>query len=388
MPNPKPPQASLDEYVEVIAPHLPRQLVSAAALAHIRTVARLLPPATGTVFECRLDEHASAVDLIVMFQPPDGGREQLAGSRPSVLPDALFTQLAWSRVRDFCREWAAPTSAWSEQVADIWLEFDLDGPPPVVPIPGFFAAFRETAADEPGGRGGAELDPQALAVLVVEKLLAEPISPRLRRNLAACFSALPPGARVFSLGIWFSRATDAVRLCISGISNHELLPYLQRIGWSPPSGLHRDSPQLGPLLSQFLPVIDRVSLALDIGATVRPKVGLECYLNELDPSKEPRWRQLMARIVDTGLGTPQKCDALLTWYGYSDERAHPANWPRNLRLATGFLGPNVRSMLVRQFNHVKIVVDPERGCEAKAYLAVRHVLAAGNTLGASGGARL
>ena len=69
--------------------------------------------------------------------------------------------------------------------------------------------------------------------------------------------------------------------------------------------------------------MDRVDLDLDVGSAILPKIGLECYLDQL-PGFEPRWQLFLDELVKDGVCIPEKRDALLSYEGISNEKSASA----------------------------------------------------------------
>jgi hypothetical protein len=143
---------SFEEYLRPVAASVPPQLISPSAFCDIDCVARVLPATLAYNmfgFECRLAEMAPRADFSVLAGA-SCGRESLAGLHPtSTLPARLMTDPKWRRVTDFAVQWADPSSPLYRAVDSVWLEFDVDGAPPVIPIPSVFFA------PQPSGQEGA-----------------------------------------------------------------------------------------------------------------------------------------------------------------------------------------------------------------------------------------
>ncbi len=106
---------------------------------------------------------------------------------------------------------------------------------------------------------------------------------------------------------------------------------------------------------------ERLHLSFDVTAEeILPRIGLEGSFPR-QPPREPRWRSLLTRLVEEGLCSPDKRDALLRWPGYDSFWTAPERWP----LAEA--GP--RGFCVRALSHLKLACHPDREPEAKAYLA-------------------
>ncbi|MGF1471328.1 MAG: hypothetical protein ACFB50_06230 [Rubrobacteraceae bacterium] len=355
------PQTSrFGEYLAPIASGISPALISAPALSHIESVARWIPEplATNTFgFECRLGEDLPHADFLVVATAARG-RSSLAGLDPSSpLPDRLKTHPVWQRVEDFAARWADPSSPLHNAVDNVWLEFDVDGPPPEVPLPGVFFGILPDYAPE-------EVVPPVLRVLS-----GDGISPRVLDNVVECLQALPPHGNVFQVGLMLSRGpVEAVRLCIWTHSKQGLLEYLGNIGPGlAGAGLRR-------VLDSLDRMVDHIALDMDVGDRVHDKLGFECYFSQnRQPSREPRWAAFLDSLVQDGLCTAGKRDALLAYTGYTEEKGATGIWPEALRRASGLLGQRFTSTFVRSLHHVKIVYEPGKPLEAKAYLAGNHL---------------
>ena len=73
-----------------------------------------------------------------------------------------------------------------------------------------------------------------------------------------------------------------------------------------------------------------------------PRVGMEGSFSRL-PRREPRWRELLDRLVARGLCPPEKRDALLAWPGYDTFWSASGAWPVWPRPASGRLRPLLES---------------------------------------------
>lgn len=134
------------DYLSVIAPYLPPQLISPGNLRRIQQVAGILPPSSNFGFECRLGSAVPEMDLLVAVVPSDGSRGAWAGRNSlAPIPQVVRSEAAWQRVQSFLADWDRGAL---EAVHDTWLEFDMDSQSSTLPIPSFFSAsmtrFRKT----------------------------------------------------------------------------------------------------------------------------------------------------------------------------------------------------------------------------------------------------
>jgi hypothetical protein len=335
-------------FLEANRAYFPLALVPPEALERMRPVADLLPPVANVAIECRLQAGADNVDFIPQFVPSGGSGHKLAGYR---LDDPI-----WSTIGRFCQQWLQPGTPLQEKIHAIWLEFDIEAAGREASQPSIFVGF--------AGVG----DPayyQELAESSVGLLQADLLSPAFRQNLAACFSNLPAPANLFSIGLMLARRYDRARVCIGRLPPAHLFSYLQSIGW--PGSLH----ELEQFATHLSPLVDEYGLALDVGETITGKLGLECYLYENNPQKEPRWVQLLDYFVSRGQCDPAKKDALLRWPGRHLHGLTPAE-AAELRMGGDSLPSRVQNLLTRRISHIKLVLEPGRPAETKGYLELSH----------------
>lgn len=337
---------SMADYLKIVIPHLNSDLVAPTALSHIQPLAQILPASSLAGFECRLGPDRSGVDFQIRLPCLDRS-----------LPESFLTVPAWQFLQDFYQNWASPNSSLHRAIEDVGLEFDASEQLPQVPIPCIFWKFdRETPIDAEG-------------LMQTIDLLKQPISPLVESNLRLCVDSLPAGATISHLGAMLSRSVKAVRINVKGISPDRLSDYLRQIGWSDPSDTFST---LTSTLSKF---VDSILLSFDVGDTVLPRIGLECFLNNQpyeESHDEPRWQLFLDYLVEAGLCTPAKKNAFLAWPGLSQRSSIPDLWPSNISFGDRFLGSRAFSLFWRRLSHIKLVYQSGIPLEAKGYLAFGH----------------
>lgn len=360
---------SFEEYLPPVAAGVSPRLISPSAFSDIISTVWVLPStlAYNTFgFECRLGEELPRADFLVLATS-SCGRDSLAGLHPtSTLPAPLMTDPVWRRVQDFAASWAEPSSSLHDAVDNIWLEFDIDGPVPDVPIPSVFFGLMTNV--QPDAAHEPDADRYRATIETARRLLSEDEPPpRMVQTLSTCFRALLPEEQVFQVGLMLSRGPGPVRLCIRLSSVERIVEYLAGVGWPGDEAVLREV--LDPLASS----VDRVLLDIDAGETVGAKIGLECYFDgNRQPGREPRWGAFLDSLVRQGLCTADKREALLAYSGYVDQNAPGVPWPAALLRTSQLLGGRSLSTFVRSLHHVKIVYRPGEPLEAKAYLAGNH----------------
>jgi hypothetical protein len=344
--------------VQVINPGLPSTLISTEYSAQVEAIAQYLPGGMTAFFgfECRLDDAVPGADFLLAVTATEGGRDILAGASPNAgLPGMLQAQPIWRRLINFCQDWANPDSPLHAHIHNLWLEFDIVNQQPDITAPNCFFGLCLRAGD-----ANRWVVDTAIPLLHGASMPSD-----LAQNVRTCLEALPERAYVFQIGLMLARQVEAVRLCVRDIAPAQIVAYLSHLGW--PGKL--DS--LAALLADLSRRVDRIDLDLDVGPTVLPKIGLECYFNnQVQPQAEPRWRSFLEFLEAKGLCCPAKREGLLAYPGYIREKADQAGWPAHLLTTARFLGNRYESIFFKGLHHIKVVYQPEYLLEAKAYLYV------------------
>lgn len=341
------------------AAHAPAPLLTPEALEALAPAAQAIPAAgTGCFyFEAKLREGAPDVDLVFELNRTGmtavGGRGAGAG-----IAAELAREPAWQSVVRYCREATAPDApsvdmgghTWPE-LGPLWLEFDARRGG----IPGVFSGLMETLYGDPLQFSDAERPgwyrrriARALEALGLD-------APDTAYDLTeACVRALPEGVALTVFGVMMQRPQPALRLCFERMEMDDVVPYLRAIGWD------HDTREVEAVLDRLAAKAgdDEAPLPLtylhvDVWDHVMPRIGVEfCFRRPVQfhgRLQEARW---LDRLVDLGLASPEKCEALAAWPGVSVLSHAGRAWRPGL--------------VNRRVNHVKVVFEHGR-VEAKAY---------------------
>jgi len=332
---------SVAEYLDTVAPHIPAGLISPQYLGAIREVASCLPGAMAFRtfgFECALSDPAPDADFLISLGRSDGGPDILAGTLPG-----------WQRIRTFGKQWADPASPLHDQVDDVWLEFDMRENRSKPPVPSLF--FSPVARATPSDEGGRDIRAGHLRLIqtVWRSVVSDTVSDDSTGRWGLCIESLSSRGSLFQVGLMLPRPTRDIRLCMHFPSSGQLLDYLTAIGWPGP----REA--LRPLVEELFQRVDDVALDIDVGASVSPKIGLECaFKRHRGIQRGPKWDHFLDFLVERGMCLPAKRDGLLAYPGY----AHTDD--------------ETQSVFVRHLFHIKVVCQPGQPLTAKAYLSVAH----------------
>jgi hypothetical protein len=265
-------------------------------------------------------------------------------------PEVAARSPEWARVADLCARACTPGSAVHGRIGPLWLEFDDpgEGEGPAVPLPGILFSVEEGFAAL--HRSTSE---RGLAVREVLRPLAGGAwEPGTEQALARALRTVPNGALVSDLGVFLSRGAAGVRVCVANLPLEATAGYRARVGWE------GDGMELEALMREMAGtgiVSGRLRaplLHLDVGAAVRPRLGLEYLLDRgAQLSGPPAEAAFLDELVARGLCSRAKREALDLWPGSS----------------VGLIGGSRRAAL-RRVNSIKLVYCSGATLEAKAYL--------------------
>jgi len=324
---------SLQQSARRLAAHVPSALAAPGAVARIETIADAFPAAITDClcFEVGLTTPAAEVDFSFICKQQSPGAEILAGRSKIGLREAVAASPAWTTVRRFCSEWLTPGSPIHDRVNDIWLEFDVarqqGGPIPCIIVSAGIG--REQPA-------GVEWLVPVLDVLEIPH--AHHVLEHLRRFRPRAM------ANGFHFGVTCSASATA-RLVFYGVTP-DIVSALDDMGVAGAS-------DVAPLAQELRDLTDIISLGINLGGSIGPRLALECKFAETRRIDRPRWDRLMDHLVARGWCSPVCRDALFEWPGASVERLSHRVLP-----ATVF----------RKISHFEVLLEPGTPPEARAYL--------------------
>jgi hypothetical protein len=314
-------------------------------------------------FECSLDRRPAA-DFSVTMLASRGGHAALSQLGSMGITNSPLDSPGWTRIRQFARSWVDVSSSLSGALEEVSLEFDVcltrdaAGDSPSV-----FFSLGYQSPQEPAMR--KRLAKEYLRVAkkgldILEGRLTDAVT---LSTLAECFYFLPTYARILFLGAMTSRDTGTIRAVVSGLSLEEMVRYLRRLG------LRKPVEHLS-LVASISCLTDDLWLAIDVQETgVAPRIGFDCYYKSTAQSHNNRkWADLLDFLVERGICTVRKRDALLDAADMSIRKLDEAVWPESLRRVSKILGPAGFNRIGLYIHHIKLIAGPGVRLEAKAYL--------------------
>jgi hypothetical protein len=356
--------ASLADYLACLAPALPSGLFPRHSLDAMREAVAGIPWPLLSLFgfERPLDDDDAAADILFAANVATGGRDILNGLHPLV-----SYAVPWPPIARFCSRWNEVSSPLYRGADDVWFEFDTGSAEKgsaekgSSPPPSFF--FGPRIGLDPG------VDPAARTRAILhegfEALLGSPLATDTAACLDRTLAILPRHARIFQTGLMLSRPSRQIRICVDNLSAPEIAGLVAATRGGA-AGEH-----LAAALGQIGQDVLSLKLALDLGAEVGPRIGVECYAAIPQRHAAPQaWSGLLATLVALGVCRASLRDALMALPPLVSAADLPAPWPEEDSLAA--LVSRELALEVK-LHHVKLTVEEERPTRAKAYIAVERV---------------
>lgn len=345
---------ALAPMIETVATHLHPSLVCRDNVDTILSIARTVPSWQCAGVECRLGDPAPRADFGIHLRrqhgiPVGAQRPGGAAAAPSATSDA------WQRLRQFADAWSDPETLVAQTIPAVSLEFDVhnrDGADGAAPSIFVSMRFRPRGAARAGTRSSHEYG--AVVDTVLDALGVDAAA--ARDTLNRSFRVMLPRVAFLQLGVWLARPVDTFRVCAPGLPLRDIPAVVRALGWSGPADAYashwRDLLEFG----------DRGTLHLDAGRGIAPRLGIEVNFGERSASwrrDDPEDTRVLDYLVEKDLCLPEKRHAVLSWVGAFRLGAHQDE--------------DGAALFLRTVSHVKLIFEPDRLPQAKAYLAVGRV---------------
>ena len=350
-------QNSLTKDFKIIESEIIPDLITTNNWHNIQAITDIMPQALTNFygFEYRLSSNNSYTDFLLCVGANEAGQKVLGDDSYSIkLPEFLGNIPEWKNLTNFSQSWNNTDSYLFKKVHNIWLEFDIEETVSTIPIPSIFFGLSTT-------------DPEQsfdwVTDIALPLLFNRNLPEKLKDNILKCFDALPQDAYIFQIGFMLARQVEAVRLCIRNIQPQDIIPFLSSMNWL------GDTNNLSQLLQELATKVDRIDLDIDVGETIYPKIGLECYLQN-QPSLQPKWSLFFDYLVNKSLCTAEKQNKLLNYHGYVRQRERSNTLVSSTSRLNQLLGTKYETVFFKGLNHIKLTYIHQEALEAKAYLYV------------------
>jgi hypothetical protein len=337
-----------------ILPRFAPELFSPDQLVAITPAVRALEPVLRTAvgIECHLAGFETGPDIAI----------QVARSLQTA--DLLVT-LAGAGIVEQRSSWDRLVAFLSDVRSgdllprDLWLEFDLPGTDGLLPTPAVFLDLRL-----PPGESNPDRFFQILrrVIAIASRLRGEPPDAATQSCLASVFRMLPCAVEVVQFGMFPARSYDFLRLGIFDIASDALCGVLSSIGWSG---------DLDPLASVLSALgADNLCLHVDVSSRIGPRIGVECYLSEIDT--HGRWGSVLDVLCARSLCSAVERENLLCFPGVTESTSCTDLLPGGILEPMG--PPSGRRIvrIHRSIHHIKVCHNADASLRAKAYLLIHY----------------
>ena len=299
-------------------------------------------------FEYSLVNKQRGFDILLLITAKTGyGRKFLKWLKYNKLDQR---SVAWQAVSVFLDAWQDGSGDY-QHFDRVWLEFDLRQTLTGVPEPSLFFGSAAKMEKSEAFPAAATRCLARMAETTTDQMAWSSLLPELA---CACGDA----GRVFMISSMLARPGAPVRVCLRckpPLSAGPMLRVLEAFG----------VPQSALQPVQFLePVTSCININLDLGETVHPRVGLECYDNGKAPAVS--FEKLVAELASRKLIRSEK---LKDFWGYegSSFPSSTGYWPPTWTFYDALRTRGPSSHLLRGISHIKIVADGSGVVDVKAY---------------------
>lgn len=322
-------------------------LYGRANSVHYGTIAEtlnFLATARAFILESSIGENANDGGYSVFINRHDWA--ELVKQSPQslyILPEKFAADPVWRRIMAFIDQWYADEVLCNSLTEGLWFEFDMSGPPPVLPIPSIFFGFRNNSVDD-----------AITAVMNGLTALNFELLSRQRALLITYLQTIGFWGSHFQVGLMLARPASPLRLCAFKAKLPEVLTGLKDLGIT----ALEDYPDFRKDFFHLAPRFSAVDL--DIGDVFGATVGIELNFTSgttiREQREDQRGRIFLEWLVHKGWCLPDKSQAILNWIGGAKHHPDPED----------FWSP--RKTIFRTISHIKLDFQPGKPPRAKVYL--------------------
>ncbi len=325
-------------------------LFSLDATARLISFASTLPTVSPLLFEVRLHNHSSAIDL--SFPLPEDLRDYCPGITSSSM---------WEKILAFHEETLDGGLFHKIIGGDVfWCEFDSDQMLRSPPLPCIFVDII------PEHKQTSDKSPSLAMWIsnVFSRLTSSVNSDHVLVVLERIIATLPLTVRISHLGVMLSRGKSDLRINLSGWKDKDL------ISWLSLHGFNDVADRLNEIMRTSPTVLVNPILTIDVAKQIHSRIGIECHPPTRKTNSDVnRWAREILHWLDTQYYIQaSQADAILEWTGYKKKRLHY------------ILTPPVKDKDGARFietatdlSHIKLVFDSEKPIEVKAYLLLNYI---------------
>jgi hypothetical protein len=352
------------DYLNIIESNISKKLISKQNFSEIKKLANHFKSNITSFFgfETKLTSFENKIDYLLAISSKKGERESLVNLiEGNDLPSSFMKTSEWKQVYNFVKDWADPNSVLYNNVLGLWFEFDTSISLEGVPIPNIFIQTKKLRADTIEEIKNINWITETAIPILTGKQLSNNVKNRFKESI----KNLPEKTSLIHVGTMISRGNNGIRVVINRIKPKQIIPYLKTIGWTDDSG------KLAKLIKDLERFVSRFILHITIGENVSPKVGLECSFSKDKFHLETEWTNFFTYLTNNKLCIHDKKHALLNFIGIDNEEDNNVFDISSYIPSVLINNSQYTNALVRFISHIKIVYQPDKPIEVKAYPGIR-----------------
>jgi hypothetical protein len=311
-------------------------LASHKNFSHIEYIYGLIPNKfkQNILFELSLSEKESPVDISFSMFSDNIVRDIGNDTRPEIDFSAIILENpAWHKIQNFYINWAEPGGLLYNKILNIWLEFDTKSSSEMCLTPNvFFRSIPISLQDTFATSNSINQNSHEWVTQIAIPILNNFSTPQVtEHNIVNLIKLLPKSNHIgYYIGVMLPRQSEQIKFVTRGFSKDQIVPYLMAIGLFKEKSKH--------LIDKISNFFDCVNISLDVGGSINPVVGLECWLQP--PLNNERWFNFIKYLTNEGMCLKVKKSIILNY----------------LLESRG------------EINHAKVTFHSEKFIEAKVYL--------------------
>ena len=324
--------STFHDIVQHFEPFLSKELCPQAYWEEIIRIARLFPMLSQGMFEVRLGDSKSQVDFGILMVRKWGEMDLLLDFYENH-PEALqASRLHETSVLEICKQTTRGDGLLAQTLQNIWVAFDLDDQE--VPHPYVYFVT-----------GPLPFTPE-ITLSVTKQILLQygnRITDQQYSTSLKLLETLPAEVKLEAFGFFENRQRNLLRLALRSFNSLEsLTAYLGGI-----KAPEVKASKHNELLESLFDASDSVQILLDVGDTLKPRIGLEFWLDR-DQNPE-QCIKMLNLLVGNKLCSSPKQTQLMHWISLPGNPAKKSHQ--------------------RWINHIKITLEPGKPPQSKIDLS-------------------
>lgn len=330
---------TLKDVIALLGGYVDNRLISTEHLSLIAGVLDDFPAGLSGAFgyEIRLNDLLPASDFAFAIRHDNRHKTTQINRR-------LLSNHYWQNIDRLFREWRNDDSLIRNLVDQVWLEFDIDGPPADIVVPGVFINFMGNTTTS----GYTRDDIMRGTKQLLRTLGGDVVPDYVLENARQLLTVLPDRCPVKYLGYMPARHPGVMRYSVLFEQSDDIAAIVREVFPD------FDKAHMLNFCNQLFEYSDLLILNFDIGKKIYPKTGIECRFStdELTYNKQYRRKPFIEYLTAENYCLRDKGEALLSWPGASREVFSKALY---------------KSVTYRLIHYFKAVYEPDKPVEFKAY---------------------